>query len=44
MTNLLDRYKLGNLELKDRMVMAPLTRSRAGKNPEPREMNAVYYT
>jgi N-ethylmaleimide reductase len=43
MTNLLDAYKLGNLELKNRMVMAPLTCSRAGKNLEPREMNATYY-
>ena len=44
MTNLLDGYKLGNLELKNRIVMSPLTRSRAGKNLEPREMNVTYYT
>ncbi len=44
MANLLDSYKLGSLELKNRMVMAPLTRSRAGKNLEPREMNVTYYT
>lgn len=44
MANLFDSYKLGDIELKNRMVMAPLTRSRAGQNLEPREMNRVYYT
>jgi N-ethylmaleimide reductase len=34
---------LGGLELPHRIVMAPMTRSRAGPGRVPREMNAVYY-
>jgi N-ethylmaleimide reductase len=34
---------LGELTLSNRIVMAPLTRSRAGAGDAPREMNAVYY-
>ena len=41
---LLDSYKLGDLELQNRVIMAPMTRSRAD-NPEnaPTEMHAEYY-
>lgn len=41
--NLLSPYKLGNLELPNRMVMAPLTRNRAGKGDVPEPLNATYY-
>lgn len=44
MAVLLESYKLGNLTLKNRMVMSPLTRSRANKNLAPQEMNEIYYT
>lgn len=40
---LLDSYKSEILELKNRIVMAPLTRRRAGEGHVPGEMNAVYY-
>lgn len=43
MGNLFDAVKVGDLELKHRIVMAPLTRSRAGENLVPREMNVEYY-
>ncbi|MBW6492309.1 MAG: alkene reductase [Lentimicrobium sp.] len=43
MNPLLDSYKLGNLNLKNRLVMAPLTRRRAGEGCVPVEMNALYY-
>lgn len=43
MANLFDTVKVGDLELKHRIVMAPLTRSRAGENLAPREMNVEYY-
>lgn len=39
---LLEKYPLGNLTLKNRMVMAPLTRCRAIGNI-PNEMMALYY-
>ncbi len=44
MSNLFTNYKLGDIELKNRVVMAPLTRSRA-VNPEkkPTELVAEYY-
>lgn len=38
------RYTLGPLELKNRMVMAPLTRSRAEANNVPSSMAATYYS
>ncbi|HXG84425.1 MAG TPA: alkene reductase [Pyrinomonadaceae bacterium] len=44
MANLFDPIKVGDLELKHRIVMSPLTRSRAGENLAPREMNVEYYT
>jgi N-ethylmaleimide reductase len=43
MANLFDAVKVGDLELKHRIVMSPLTRSRAGENLAPREMNVEYY-
>ncbi|HEU5291526.1 MAG TPA: alkene reductase, partial [Cyclobacteriaceae bacterium] len=36
-------YKLGQLELKNRIVMAPMTRSRALQNV-PNELIAKYYS
>ena len=42
--SLLSAFKFGEYELSNRMVMAPLTRSRAGEGLEPREMNVEYYT
>ncbi len=43
MKALFDSYQLGPITLKNRIVMAPLTRSRAGKGEVPRELNAEYY-
>jgi N-ethylmaleimide reductase len=40
---LFDAYTLGPNHLKNRIVMAPLTRSRACKGDVPGEMNAEYY-
>lgn len=40
---LLSAYKLGPYELKNRMIMAPMTRNRAGKGNAPQPMNALYY-
>ncbi len=40
---LFESYRLGPNTLKNRIVMAPLTRSRAGKGDVPGEMNAEYY-
>ncbi len=41
--NLFSPYRLGNLELPNRIVMAPLTRNRAGKGNVPNQLNATYY-
>lgn len=41
--SLFDPYQLGPITLKNRIVMAPLTRSRAGEGDAPRELNAEYY-
>lgn len=41
--NLLSPYKLGELELPNRIVMAPLTRQRAGEGNVPHQLNAEYY-
>jgi N-ethylmaleimide reductase len=41
--NLLSSYQLGTLSLKNRVVMAPLTRSRAGKERMPNSLMAEYY-
>jgi len=35
--------KLGSIELKNRVVMAPLTRNRAGEGNVPQDMNVEYY-
>ncbi|KAF0201347.1 MAG: N-ethylmaleimide [Bacteroidetes bacterium] len=40
---LLEPYQLGSFNLKNRLVMSPLTRRRAGKGGVPGEMNALYY-
>jgi len=36
-------YTLGDLQLQNRMVMAPMTRNRAGAGNAPGELNAEYY-
>lgn len=41
--NLFSSYQLGNLELPNRIVMAPLTRNRAGEGNVPHQLNATYY-
>lgn len=43
MTTLFDPIKMGALELKNRIVMAPLTRARAGKSRIPNPMMTEYY-
>ena len=40
---LLCAYKMGPYELKNRMIMAPMTRNRAGRGNAPQPMNALYY-
>ncbi len=40
---LLESAKLGAIELKNRIVMAPMTRSRAGDGDAPTALNAEYY-
>ncbi len=40
---LFDTYRLGALTLKNRFVMAPLTRSRAAEGEAPQDLNAEYY-
>lgn len=46
MTNksLFEPYTLGALELSNRIVMAPLTRNRAGAGLVPSEHAATYYS
>jgi len=36
--------QMGDLKLSNRMVMAPLTRNRAGEGNVPTDLNALYYT
>lgn len=43
MTTLFDPLKIGDLTLPNRVLMAPLTRCRAGKGDVPSELNAAYY-
>lgn len=43
MTDLFQPYQLGNLKLANRIVMAPLTRSRSGANDVPTPLMATYY-
>ena len=42
-SKLFSPYKLGGIELKNKVVMAPMTRSRALEENAPSEMNATYY-
>jgi 2,4-dienoyl-CoA reductase-like NADH-dependent reductase (Old Yellow Enzyme family) len=43
MTSLFDPLEVGELTLPNRILMAPLTRSRAGDNRVPNELMAQYY-
>jgi 2,4-dienoyl-CoA reductase-like NADH-dependent reductase (Old Yellow Enzyme family) len=43
MTSLFDPLKVGDLTLPNRILMAPLTRSRAGHSRVPNELMAQYY-
>lgn len=43
MTSLFDPLKVGSLTLPNRILMAPLTRSRAGASRMPNELMAQYY-
>jgi len=43
-TDLFDPVQLGAYRLRNRIVMAPLTRSRADDNGVPGELQAIYYT
>jgi len=43
MTNLFEPLKLGELTLPNRIIMAPLTRSRSGPERVPNELMAEYY-
>jgi N-ethylmaleimide reductase len=42
-TDLFAPYRLGELELANRFVMAPMTRNRAGAGGVPTALNAEYY-
>jgi N-ethylmaleimide reductase len=42
--NLFSAVEVGPLMLRNRIVMAPLTRSRAGPGNVPNQLNALYYT
>jgi N-ethylmaleimide reductase len=42
-TDLFDATRLGRLELRNRIVMAPMTRSRAGREDEPTDPMVEYY-
>lgn len=42
--NLFSPIELGPYQLKNRIVMAPLTRSRAGDGNAPHALNALYYS
>jgi N-ethylmaleimide reductase len=41
--DLFSPYRLGPLQLPNRMVMAPMTRNRAGPGNVPGKLNATYY-
>jgi N-ethylmaleimide reductase len=41
--DLFSPVKLGSIALKNRMVMAPLTRNRAGEGGVPQDLNVTYY-
>ncbi len=42
-SSLLTPVKLGAIELKNRIIMAPLTRNRAGEGNVPQDLNVEYY-
>ncbi len=44
MTKLFESYKLGDITLKNRIAMAPMTRSRASASGVPSDMAPTYYT
>jgi 2,4-dienoyl-CoA reductase-like NADH-dependent reductase (Old Yellow Enzyme family) len=44
MTNLFDPIKIGALDLPNRIIMAPLTRSRSGSSRVPNDLMREYYT
>src|ERR1700722_4498131 len=41
--DLFSPFRLGALDLPNRVVMAPMTRNRAGPGDAPTELNATYY-
>jgi N-ethylmaleimide reductase len=43
LTNLFDSVRLGELELSNRIIMAPMTRSRAGDGDVPTDLAVEYY-
>jgi N-ethylmaleimide reductase len=43
MTNLFDPVRLGDIDLANRIVMAPMTRSRAGEGDAPLDIHVEYY-
>ena len=43
MSSLFDPLAMGSLELPNRIVMAPLTRARSGRDAVPNELMATYY-
>src|SRR6201991_4298042 len=43
MSRLFDPLQLGSIELPNRIVMAPMTRARAGRDAVPNELMAAYY-
>jgi 2,4-dienoyl-CoA reductase-like NADH-dependent reductase (Old Yellow Enzyme family) len=43
MSKLFDPINLGSIELPNRIIMAPLTRARAGREAVPNELMAAYY-
>ena len=44
MSSLFDSLELGRLTLPNRIIMAPLTRSRAGRDGVPTPLHETYYT
>ncbi|MDX2425807.1 MAG: alkene reductase, partial [Cycloclasticus sp.] len=44
MTSLFDPIKIGALNLPNRIIMAPLTRSRSGSSRVPNDLMKEYYT
>ena len=43
MSELFNSYSIGNLKIKNRIVLAPLTRGRAGEERIPNSLMAEYY-